>query len=346
MGEPHPDRRARIAVVLIDTDEGELLEETLPLLEAQTRPPDEIVVVDNAASDGSPEWIRERHPRVRIVALSQRAGFAEANNRGVRAAGDCDLVALLNADAFPEPQWLERLEAAARDHPDAAAFSSLMLDGRDPTLLDGTGDVMHRNGLAGRRHHGHPIAETPEASVPADVFAACAGAALYRREVFEALGGFDESYFIYFEDADLSFRMQLLGHGVRYVPGSVVRHLGSATTGVDSDFTIYHTQRNLVWMFWKAMPWPLLVLYLPAHLAMHAGMTWDYVRAGRAGPVLRAKRDALRGLPRVLRERRAIRRRRRVSSRELRSRMEPIDSWFSPSWFRKRREAARMIRGS
>ena len=346
MGEPDANKRARIAVVLIDTDEGELLAETLPLLELQTRPPDEIVVVDNAATDGSPEWIRERHPRVKIVALSQRSGFSEANNRGVRAAGDCDLVALLNADAFPEPEWLERLEAAARDYPNAAAFSSLMLDGRDSTRLDGTGDVLHRNGLAGRRHHGHRIPDTPEHSVPAEVFAACAGAALYRREIFEALGGLDESFFIYFEDADLAFRMRLLGYSVRYVPDSVVRHLGSATTGVDSDFTIYQLQRNSVWLFWKDMPGPLLVLYLPAHLALHAGMTWDYVRAGRAGPVLRAKRDALRGLPRVLRERRAVQRERRVSSRALRSRMEPIDTWFSPSWFRKRREAARMIRGS
>jgi GT2 family glycosyltransferase len=336
----------RIAVVLIDTDEGELLEKTLPLLEAQTRPPDEIVVVDNVATDGSPQWIRERYPRVRIVHLEQRAGFAEANNRGVRAAGDCDWVALLNADAFPEPQWLERLEVATRDHPDAVAFSSLMLDGRDETLLDGTGDVMHRNGLAGRRHHGEPIAETPAAFVPAEVFGACAGAALYRRDVFESLGGFDESYFIYFEDSDLAFRMRLAGHNVRYVPDSVVRHLGSATTGVDSDFTIYQLQRNLVWMYWKDMPWPLLVQYLPAHLAMHAGMTWDYVRAGRAGPVLRAKRDALRGLPRVLRERRAVQRERRVSSRAIRSRLEEIDTWFTPSWFRKRRAAARAMRGA
>jgi GT2 family glycosyltransferase len=336
----------RIAVVLIDVDEGELLEKTLPLLERQTRPPDEIVVVDNAATDGSPQWIRERYPRARMVSLSRRAGFAEANNRGVAAARDCDWVALLNADAFPEPEWLERLEAAARDHPEAVAFSSLMLDGRDDTLLDGAGDVMSGNGLPGRRHHGRPVADTPDAFVPAEVFGACAGAALYRRDVFEALGGFDESYFIYLEDADLAFRMRLAGHSVRYVPDSVVRHLGSATTGADSDLTIYHLQRNVVWTFWKDMPWPLLLLYLPAHLAMNAGMTWDYVRAGRAGPVLRAKRDALLGLPRVLRERRAVQRERRASSREIRSRLEGLDIWFSPAWFRKRRAAARRIRGA
>jgi GT2 family glycosyltransferase len=165
------------------------------------------------------------------------------------------------------------------------------------------------------------VSAEPEAERPAEVFAACAGAALYRRDAFLDAGGFDERFFCYLEDVDLSFRLQLAGHRCRYVPDSVVDHVGGGTAGVESEFTVYHSHRNMVWAWLKNMPAPLALLYAPQHVGANLASVLWFARRGLGGVVWRAKRDALRELPRVLRERRAVQRRRRTPSRELRSRM-------------------------
>lgn len=307
----------RIAVVIVNWNEGSFLERSLPALAAQERAPDRVVVVDNGSTDGSREMVRERFPHFEVLELGRNAGFAAANNAGVAAAADCDLIALLNPDAFPEPGWLAALERAAAEHPEHAAFASLMKRANEPGLVDAAGDCYHVSGLTWNRDHLVPLAESRHAFERGEVFSACAGAALYRREAFVAVGGFAESHFVYWEDSDLSFKLRLAGHGVRYVPDAVVHHVGSGTTGVLSDFSIYHSQRNFVWAWVRNMPLPLLVAYLPWHLAANAAGVWALARAGHGDVVLRAKRDALRGLGEVLRERRRVQRSRRISSREL-----------------------------
>jgi GT2 family glycosyltransferase len=124
---------------------------------------------------------------------------------------------------------------------------------------------------------------------------------------------------------DLAFRLRLAGHRCLYVPDAVVRHVGSASSGRRSDFAVYHGHRNLVWTFVKNMPAPLLALYWPHHLLLNvAGLAWFTLR-GQGRPIFRAKADALRGLPRVLRQRREIQAARRASSRELRRAM--VGGW-------------------
>jgi hypothetical protein len=150
---------------------------------------------------------------------------------------------------------------------------------------------------------------------------ACAGAALYRRDAFLEAGGFDESFFCYIEDSDLAFRLRLRGHRCGYVPQAEVLHIGSALAGVESDFTVYHSNRNLVWAWVKNMPSPLVWIYLPQHLLVNALMLLLYALKGQGRPVLAAKRDALRGLPRVLRARSEIQSRRAVEPLELRRSM-------------------------
>ncbi len=144
---------------------------------------------------------------------------------------------------------------------------------------------------------------------------------MYRRDAFLEMGGFDERFFGYLEDTDLGLRMQLTGRRCLYVANSVVHHVGSATTGVESEYTVYHTQRNMIWLWVKGMPLPLLLLYLPQHLAVNVLMAAWFSMRGRARVTLAAKRDAIAGIPRVLRERRAVQRSRRVGARELRARM-------------------------
>jgi GT2 family glycosyltransferase len=308
----------RVAVVIVNYNAGEHLPGVLADLGRQTRRPDRTIVVDNASSDGSDAVVERDFPDVELVRAGANLGFAAGNNRGVELAHDCDFIALLNPDAYPEPGWLEELLRAADEEPGFRFSTSRMVRATHPDELDGTGDVYHASGLAWRRDHGRPAAEAPDADRRQEVFGACAAAALYRREDFVALGGFDEAYFAYMEDVDLSFRLRLAGHRCLYVPESVVRHVGSATTGYESEFTVFLSHRNLVWTWVKNMPGPLLALYLPHHLAVNALTIVWFATRGRGRAVLRSKRAALRDLPRVWAQRRTIQRSRQVGVRELR----------------------------
>ena len=308
------------AVVIVNYNGGELVEQALEALAAQTVAPERTIVIDNASSDGSPQRIAECFPEVELLRLGRNAGFAAGNNAGVRAAEGCKWVALMNPDALPESTWLERLLEAARAHPEYGFFGSLLVRADDPEEADGTGDAYHVSGIAWRRDNGRPLAEAH--LEPGEIFSPCAAAALYRRDVFLDAGGFDEDLFAYYEDSDLAFRLRLLGQRCYYEPTAVVRHVGFATAGEESSFTVFHSQRNLVWAWVKNMPTPLLLIYLPQHLLVNLlNMGW-YTTRGQAGPVLRSKVAAVRGLPAVWRRRREIQSKRAVPARVLRAQME------------------------
>jgi GT2 family glycosyltransferase/peptidoglycan/LPS O-acetylase OafA/YrhL len=312
------NRNDRAGVVIVNKNAGVHLAHVLESLQRQTVEPRRIVVVDNASDDGSLDGLEERFPSVQLVRSTENLGFAAANNLAVRLCDDCEFVALLNPDAFPEPQWLETLLAAAAAHPDCAAFGSRLVLAHDEGVLDGTGDNYHVSGLAWRRDQGAPAdLERPEA----ETFSACAAAALYRRDVFLAVGGFDESFFCYYEDTDLAFRLRLAGHRCLYVPGAVARHVGSATTGLLSAFTIYYSSRNQVWTYVKNMPVRLFWIYLPQHLLVNLLTTLAYASRGQGPAAFRGKRDAVRDLGRIMDERRRIQRGRVATTNEVRDAM-------------------------
>jgi GT2 family glycosyltransferase len=305
----------RLAVLIVNWNGGTLLSRCLMALERQQRKPDRVVVVDNASTDDSLA-LAEAHLRtVELLKLPRNVGFAEANNIAARAADGADLLALLNPDAFPEPQWLAALVEAADRHPQFAAFASQIRLDATPDRLDGAGDSYHVSGRAWRNGHGASAAAWPSGEY--EVFAPCAAAALYRRGAFEEIGGFDESYFCYFEDVDLGFRLRLHGYRTLYVPAAVVRHVSSALSGYRSDFAVYHGERNSVWTFFKNMPGPLLWIYLPQHLALNVASLLFYPLRGQGRAVWRAKWHALRGLKTVLARRRAEQRVRRADWRAL-----------------------------
>jgi GT2 family glycosyltransferase len=154
-----------------------------------------------------------------------------------------------------------------------------------------------------------------------EVFAPCAAAALYRREPFEEVGGFDEAYFCYFEDVDLGFRLRLKGYRSIYVASAIVSHVSSASSGYRSDFAVYHGERNAVWTFIKDMPSPLVWMYLPQHIALNLAALLYYPRRGQGRVVFRAKLDALRRLPSMIRRRRTVQRQRQVDAWALRRAM-------------------------
>lgn len=320
---------SRVGVVIVNYNAGPMLERCLAALARQTRRPERVLLVDNGSEPFDHARIESSYPGIEILRLDRNAGFAAANNLAVARLADVEWVALLNPDAYPEPGWLDALLVAAHEKTGYDLFGSRMF-ASDGASMDGTGDVYHVSGAVWRRDHGKPAAV---ATVQAgDIFAPSAAAALVRREAFLACGGFDERFFCYMEDVDLGFRLRLRGSRSHYVPGAVVVHEGSGVVGEYSPFQVYHGHRNLVWVYFKNMPGGLLWLYLPQHLLYNLASIPLFIWRGRGGAILRAKRDALRGLGEVWRQRRRVQATRVVSARELRRSM--AHGWLGPYLYR------------
>lgn len=323
---PIPSQPApQISVVVVNWNGAKVLLRCLDSLVAQTFADYEIIVVDNASSDHSADRLESRWQGVRVARLEKNYGFAAANNIGARLARG-QWLALLNNDAFPHRDWLACLLAATRDNPQFAFFASRLIQAEDNTRLDGTGDVYHVSGLALRRYYNQSAVQMGREAQ--EVFSPCAAAALYSRDAFLQVGGFDEDFFNYHEDVDLGFRLRLQGRRCLYVPSALVEHLGSASHSKRSDLAVYYGHRNLVWTYWKNMPTPLFWRYLPAHLAANLFYLAYYSLRGQWRAIWRAKIDAVRGLSKMLRKRRDIQRNRRVSAAEIARVLE--HAWRAP----------------
>jgi GT2 family glycosyltransferase len=291
-----------VTVIIVAYNSGGYLQTCLETLAAQTFEDFEVVIADNASSDGAVDALRLPDPRFRVRNMGENLGFAAANNR-VAAQSTADYLVLLNADTRPEADWLGALVAAARAHPEAASFGSIQIRMDDPDIFDGVGDVWHVAGIAWRALEGQPRRPIADA----EIMGPCAAGALYRRQDFLAIGGFDERFFCYCEDIDLALRLQLSGRRSRRVAGAVLLHAGSGTTGRISEFTLYHGHRNRVWTFLKNTPGMWLWLFLPYHLAANLWLIWSYRnKEGVEGVLERAFLDAWRGRGPFLRERRRV----------------------------------------
>ena len=260
-----PAHDLQASVVVVTWNGRERLAESLPAIVGQQHVRHEVILVDNGSTDGTAEWVRESHPSVRLVELSENKGFAAGNNRGFEAAR-APLVAAINNDAIPDPDWLAGLVRGAAAHPNAGMFASRMVYLHDPEIIDSAGISLDPLGIAWDRGAGAPVHDDDEG----EVFGASAGAALYRRELLQATGGFDERFFAYLEDVDLAWRARWLGWTARYVPAARVRHMHSATWAEDSPLKTYHLGRNKVWLIAKNYPLGPLLRWLPLILAYDA----------------------------------------------------------------------------
>jgi GT2 family glycosyltransferase len=313
------DKLPSVAAVIVSRDGADMLTRCLDALGRQTVQPQTVILVDNGSRDPAFERALAQFPGGHLIRLSCNIGFAAANNIGVETAGNVDWVALLNNDAFPEPDWLETLLRATREHDGCAALAPRILSDRKPDMVDAAGDRYHVSGFAWRRFSGQP--KRRFGRTPREIFTASATAVLYRRDVFLQLGGFDEDFFCYFEDVDFGFRLRLAGYRTFYVPSAVVRHIGSATKGEKSGFALYHGHRNLVWTFVKNMPNPLFTLYLPQHLLFNLASILWYAARGHGKTLMRAKLDAVKRLPAVWKKRKLIQNEREAGPFELRKEM-------------------------
>lgn len=291
-----------VSIVIVAYRSRAFLPACIAALSAQTYRDFEVIIVVNGERDDSVDGLDLPDRRYRIERLPTNVGFAAANNFAA-ARARAPWLAALNPDAVPEPMWLESLMAARQRWPKATAFGSTQVSLENPAVLDGAGDVWHVAGLCWRSRIGCPSADLPPEG---EVFGPCAAAALYDRAAFLAVGGFDASYFCYCEDIDLAYRMRLGGHICVQVPSAVVHHAGSAITGKQSDFSLYHVHRNRIWTYLKDTPGAWVLLTLPLHLAANLLILGKATFEGSGASVARAYADAIRGLPRIWRERHKV----------------------------------------
>ncbi|MBB4266435.1 glycosyltransferase family 2 protein [Roseospira visakhapatnamensis] len=299
-----------VRVVVVTMTEGPLLGRCLGALLAQTDPAFEVVVVANGADPAILDPVLPDDPRVHVLRLPTNIGYSAANNVGANhetGRPPPAFIATLNPDAFPDPDWLVALKTAVRRHSEASAFASLQVLDRAPALCDGLGDEMAPVCLVWRGGIRHPVPPR-DRLVEGPCFSACAAAALYRRAAWDTVGGFDGAFFCYLDDVDLCFRLRLRGGSVVFVPGARVHHVGSATNGEDSDFIRFHTARNRLWLYVKAMPGPLFWGMLPAFVATGLLLLARGMARGRGRIEVRGLVAGLAGLPRVWRQRRAVQR--------------------------------------
>lgn len=301
-----------VTAIVVNYNGETLLGSCLDSLFSQTVPPLEIIVVDNASADESLQVVRRRYPRAKLLALPENTGFGAACNRGLREASG-DLVAILNNDIILSPQWLERLLAHAVEPWDF--WASRILLASDPDRVDSAGDAMAVVGSAYKIGHGEPAAYH---DTPREVFGPCAAAALYRRSILEALGGFDADFFLIYEDADLNMRARLQGYRCLYVPEALVYHRVNASIGTFSHNYVYYGHRNSEMVFWKNMPASLLLLYLPERVLFNLLSFAYFLWRGRGVSFLSAKLSFLRQFPEVLQKRREVQGSRKLSTRQVR----------------------------
>lgn len=290
---------AALTVVVVAHDSAADLRASLPPLLAQLGPDDGLVVVDNASADGSADRARALAPRARVVEAGANLGFAGGCNLGARGAST-PLLLFLNPDAVVAGGALEALRAAAARQPSWGAWQPLVTTA-DPQIVNTAGNVVHYLGIAWAGGLGRATAEI----APRDAEAGFAsGAALVvRREAWVAAGGFDERFFMYCEDLDLSLRLRLAGWRVGVVPAARVAHRYAFAKGERKWLLL---QRNRWWTLLGTYPARLLALLAPALAATEVALLLAAARERRLGATLRAQATVLRELRAILRRRRRI----------------------------------------
>ncbi len=319
-----------VRIVVLNWNGRQWLEGCLDALRRQEGCSFEVLLVDNASTDGSVAFVRERFPECHVLVLDTNLGFATGNNAGARGATAPYLV-FLNNDTLVQPGWLAALLRAAEGDRHVGLVTSHIVYMDRPEVVDSAGDGYLRCGGGFKRGHGQSI---DRAAGDREVFGACGAAFLIRRELFERLGGFDEDYFMVYEDVDLSYRARLAGSRIVLASGALVRHAGSASLGRISSNAVFYGQRNLEWTWIKNSPSTIWWRSLPSHFLYDLAGGIAYARAGLLGPWLRGKFAAVAGLPAVWRKRQHVQRSARADARELWRLMEA--DWIGV----KRREKA------
>jgi GT2 family glycosyltransferase len=311
----------KVSVVIPNWNGERFLRGCLQSLRKQTFKAFEVILVDNASTDGSLALVEKEFPEVRIVKLVRNLGLTGGANAGIKAAQG-EVIALLNNDAEAHPNWLESLWDALQRHPEAgmAASKILLYDRR--SIINSAGDFYRLDGVPGNRG----VWEEDRGQYDREeyVFGACGGAAAYRKAMLEEIGLFDEDMFMYCEDVDLAWRAQIAGYRCVYTPKAIAYHRLSATGG--GKLASFYNGRNFIYVLAKDYPSSLFRKYWPIILKAQLKIAADALRAWRgeaARARLRGQLAGLKSIPLALSKRQSVYSLRRVPDSYLESLLLP-----------------------
>lgn len=254
----------KVSVIIPNYNGMQYVKRCLDSLMEQTLKDWEILFIDNGSADGSRELVEKEYPLVKVIALPENLGFCGAVNIGIRAA-TAPYVVLLNNDTEAEPEFLQELYDGIRRKPRAFSGGAMMLQFHDREKIDDAGNFYNALGWAFALGKGKPAADYNKER---KIFSACGGAAIYRKDLLEELGYFDEEHFAYLEDTDIGYRAQIAGYENWYFPKAKVYHVGSGTSGSRyNQFKIRYSSRNNIYMIYKNMPILQIVLNMPLLVA-------------------------------------------------------------------------------
>lgn len=313
-----------ITVIIPNWNKKDLLHRCLTSLSRQSAP-SRILVIDNGSSDGSPQMVRDEFPDFDCIDLDRNYGFAEAVNRGIQNC-HTPYLALLNNDTEVASEWIQAALTAFREFPECGFLASRMINFFERDRLDSAGDCYGRSGLPTKRGLGLPKDEYAQGEL---VLGASAGAAFYRRELFERIGLFDTSYYMYLEDVDISLRAQLAGFKCRYIPEATVYHIEAASDPARrvtpeagrSAYEPFYSNDRVYWI--TRNRWQLMVTYQPLRNLPFLVVGWGrsfLFHAIKAGFLVSFLKGLLAGMmasPQALRKRKEIRKTRVLSTSEL-----------------------------
>lgn len=239
--------------------------------------PAHIIVVDNGSTDGSRQIVQDKFPQITLISLDRNYGFCKAVNTGIDHS-KTTYVILLNNDVEVEKGFVRALEGSLEQHPEVFSGAAQMRNLYHPELIDDAGDFYCALGWAFARGKDKPLEDYQQRR---RIFAACGGAAIYRRKVFDEIGCMDENHFAYLEDIDLGYRARLHGYDNLYVPEAVVYHAGSGASGSRyNEFKVELTSKNSVYLVYKNMPPLQIILNLPFLFAGFAIKTLFFIKKG------------------------------------------------------------------
>ena len=306
------ERLPRVSVIVVNTNERHYLAKCLPSLLAQEYPDYEVLVVDNASSDGSISFMAQSFPSVKLIRNDENLGYTGASNAGVRQATG-HYVAILNPDTQVEREWLAEIIPLLEADAEVGLATPKIVLMDDPQRINTCGNDLHFTGLTLCRGLG---AQRDAYRKVEEVSAVSGAAFVLRRELFEALGGFDEALFLYMEDTDLSWRARLAGYRCLCVPSSVVQHDYRLRFGPQK---VFYQERNRYQMWLKGWRWGTWCVLMPALLLAEV-VTWGYVllrQPRQAGNKLRAYAWIARHWGGIMARRRQTQALRRLRDREL-----------------------------
>ncbi len=315
-----------VSVIIVNYNGIRVIRDCLRSLEKQTFEDFEVIVVDNGSSDGSLEYLNRYAlgdclPKpIKVISVSRNSGFSEGNRLGFLQSSR-QFIALLNNDTEPAEDWLKQLVLALQKNPDIGICASKLITYEKGTI-DSAGDRFTMLLKGDKRGEGYSANQYVTEEY---VFGACAGAALYRRKMFDEIGFLDDDFFLIHEDTDLNIRAQLAGWRVIYVPTAIVRHKVRSSIGEMSDTAVYYSLRNCEFVRIKNIPFPVFLRCLPWFITSEISeFVFFALKNKRFSLYFKAKIDALKLIPLMLKKRKLIMKNKKVSNKYIISILTPV----------------------